>query len=57
MQRWARVLFVFWAGNLVSTTDGERDLLPCCRALVDLPLHQAPGFTLRLAFDRDWARR
>ena len=43
--------------RLVSTTDGERDLLPCCRTTVDLPLQQAPGFALRLAFDRDWARR
>ena len=43
--------------RVVSTTDGERDLLPCCRTLVDLPLQQAPGFTLRLGFDRDWARR
>lgn len=45
------------ACRLVSTLDGERHLLPCCRTLVDLPLQQAPGRTLWLAFDRDWARR
>ena len=43
--------------RLSSTADGERELLPCCRTLVDLPLQQAPGTTLRLSFDRDWALR
>ena len=57
--QWRLLEFAPVAGQcrLVSTTDGERDLLPCCRTLVDLPLQQAPGYALRLAFDRDWARR
>ena len=57
--QWRLLEFAPVAGRcrVVSTTEGEQDLLPCCRTTVDLPLQQAPGFALRLAFDRDWARR
>ena len=43
--------------RLVSTTDGERDLVPCCLTLVGPAASQAAGDALRLAFDCDWARR
>lgn len=55
--RWTLLEFAPIEGRCrpATTTQGERELLPCCRTLVDVPLQQAPGVVLRLGFDRDWA--